>query len=58
MSLNPVMSETSSQAKIARQTIRDELSRMLESPNFAQSDRLARFLRFTVETTLAGKGET
>src|SRR6266481_3005912 len=58
MSLNPVMSETRSQAKIARQTIRDELSRMLESPNFAQSDRLARFLRFTVETTLAGKGET
>src|SRR5260370_15661454 len=31
---------------------------MLESPNFAQSDRLARFLRFTVETTIAGKGET
>ena len=31
---------------------------MLESPIFAKSDRLARFLRFIVETTLAGQGET
>src|SRR5262249_20190527 len=29
----------------------------MESPIFAQSDRLARFLRFTVETTLAGNAD-
>lgn len=57
MSLNLVMSETSSERKIAGQAIREELSRMLESPIFAQSERLSRFLRFTVEATLAGNGD-
>jgi TolB-like protein/Tfp pilus assembly protein PilF len=38
--------------------IRDQVSRILESSSFAQSDRLARFLRFTVETTLEGKADT
>lgn len=33
----------------------EELSRILESPMFALSERLSRFLRFTVELTLAGK---
>jgi hypothetical protein len=47
-----------SEGKIADQAIREELSRLLASPIFAHSDRLARFLRLTVETTLAGKGET
>jgi hypothetical protein len=50
-------SKPRSEVKIADETIREELSRMLESPIFVQSDRLARFLRFTVETTLAGQGE-
>jgi TolB-like protein len=40
---------------VALKAIRDQLSRILESPLFIQSDRLGRFLRFTVETTLAGK---
>ena len=56
--MNPTESEPRSEAKIADEAIREELSRMLETPIFAQSDRLARFLRFTVETTLAGQGET
>ena len=42
---------------ISEQAIRDELSRILESSMFVQSDRLGRFLRFTVETTLAGEAE-
>jgi hypothetical protein len=44
--------------KIAREAIREELSRILESPIFIQSDRLGRFLRYTVDTTLAGNAET
>ena len=43
---------------ISEEAIREELSRILESSLFFQSDRLSRFLRFTVETTLAGDAET
>jgi TolB-like protein/tetratricopeptide (TPR) repeat protein len=34
--------------------IRAELDRLLQSPIFLQSDRLARFLRFAIENALAG----
>ena len=44
--------------KITREAIREELSRILESSIFVQSDRLGRFLRYTVETTLEGDAET
>lgn len=44
--------------RISEEAIRGVLSRILESAIFIQSDRLSRFLRFTVETTLAGQGET
>jgi hypothetical protein len=37
--------------------IREQLSRIVESTVFAQSERLSRFLRFTVEMTLAGDAE-
>src|ERR1700684_1191192 len=50
--------ELSDEIQIDHQAIRQELARVLESPVFAQSERLARFLRFTVETTLAGAGAT
>ncbi len=40
---------------ISEEAIRDEVSRILGSPMFIQSERLGRFLRFTVETTLAGE---
>ena len=53
-----VISEPTSEGEIAQEAIREELSRILESSIFVQSDRLGRFLRFTVETTLAGDAET
>ena len=52
---SPVASSTTSKETIPEQEIRDQLSRILESPLFIQSERLGRFLRFTVETTLAGE---
>src|ERR1700689_519206 len=45
-----------SEGEIAQEAIREELSRILESPIFIQSDRLRRFLCFTVEKTFAGDG--
>jgi TolB-like protein len=51
-------SEPESNETISENAIRDELSRILESSIFVQSDRLGRFLRFTVEKTFAGEGET
>jgi hypothetical protein len=53
-----VISELTSEGEIAQEAIREELSRILESSIFVQSDRLGRFLRYTVETTLAGDAET
>ena len=58
MSLNSIMTEGKSEDMISEQAIREELSRVLQSSLFAQSDRLGRFLRFTVETTLAGEADT
>src|SRR5579859_6849813 len=52
-----VVSEPQKENAISEEAIRDELSRILESSMFVQSDRLGRFLRFTVETTLAGDAE-
>jgi len=42
---------------ISDEAIREELSRILQSSMFVQSDRLARFLQFSVEKTLAGEGD-
>jgi len=39
---------------VSEQAIREELDRVLQSPIFAQSDRLGRFLRFTVEHAIGG----
>ena len=47
-----------SKGEIPEERIREALSRILESSIFAQSHRLSRFLRFTIETTLTGKEET
>ena len=46
---NLAVSESTSDGKISEEAIREEPSRTLESPMFIQSDRLSRFLRFTVE---------
>ena len=53
-----VISAPKSEGEIAQEAVREELSRILESSIFVQSDRLGRFLRYTVETTLAGGAET
>ena len=53
-----VVASEAEDCAISEEAIRDELSRILESSMFVQSDRLGRFLRFTVETTLAGEAET
>jgi TolB-like protein len=53
----PFPNESESNETISEDAIRNELSRILVSPIFVQSDRLGRFLRFTVEKTLAGEGE-
>jgi TolB-like protein len=49
--------EPESDETISEEAIRDELSRILESSIFVQSDRLGRFLRFTINKTMAGEGE-
>lgn len=43
--------------KFSEDLIRAELARLLESPIFAQSDRLGRFLRFAVEHAISGSEE-
>lgn len=57
MSLNLVVAGLEAEVEVSEQAIRDELARLLASPIFVQSHRLGRFLRFTVETTLAGQAE-
>ncbi len=42
----------------SEQEIRAELARVLQSAPFINSDRLARFLRFTVDTAVAGQGDS
>jgi hypothetical protein len=58
MKENLVVSKPKGEDQLSEDLIREELSRILESFLFAQSDRLCRFLRFTVETTLAGEADT
>jgi TolB-like protein len=50
-------SEPERNETISEDAIRDELSRILESSIFVQSDRLGRFLQFTINETMTGKGE-
>jgi TolB-like protein len=38
--------------------VRDQLDRILRSEAFANADRVSRFLRYVVERTLAGEGDT
>jgi len=57
MSENSAVCVAANEEKISGQAIREELSRVLECAMFARSGRLGRFLRFTVEAALAGKGD-
>lgn len=54
---NSFAGEPDRRGAIPEAAIRAELCRILESSIFIQSDRLGRFLRFTVEKTVAGEGE-
>jgi DNA-binding NarL/FixJ family response regulator len=58
MGEEPMASEATINGHVSERAVRDELSRILESPIIAQSDRLIRFLRFTIEATLSGRAET
>lgn len=58
MRLKWAVNESQGESNISEQEIREQVSRVLGSSIFVQSDRLSRFLRFTVETTLSGKAET
>ena len=58
MKANLIVSKPRGEDQLSEDLIREELSRILESSLFVQSDRLGRFLRFTVETTLVGAAET
>src|ERR1700719_3977712 len=58
MSVNLVVTAPKAQSDVPEYAIREQLLRMLDSPVFVHSHRLSRFLRYTVETTLAGGAET
>ena len=57
MSVNLVVAPPKVESNVPERAIREQLSRMLDSAIFVHSHRLSRFLRFTVETTLAGQAE-
>lgn len=52
------MVQVSQSENCSEQEVRSELARILQSPLFSQSERLGRFLRFTIDAALAGKGES
>lgn len=49
--------EAPAQATVAPEAVRAQLERVLASPDFANTERGSRFLRFLVEETLADRGE-
>jgi hypothetical protein len=57
MKHNLAIAEFPTREDVSEGAIREQLSRIVESAIFAQSERLSGFLRFTVETTLAGDAE-
>jgi hypothetical protein len=57
VSVNLVVTAPKAESDVPECAIREQLLRILDSPIFVHSHRLSRFLRFTVETTLAGQAE-
>src|SRR5258707_6612050 len=53
--LNPVIPESHSFTSMPARSIQDQLHRILASKPFAQSARMSRFLRFTVERAVSGQ---
>lgn len=52
----PYEPERGDERNIDERAVREEVERILGSSIFAQSNRLARFLRYTVDSVLAGNG--
>ena len=57
MNVNLMVSPPNAETGIPECAIRDQLSRVLDSSVFVHSQRLSRFLRFTVEAALAGQAD-
>jgi hypothetical protein len=57
MGANSVVTAPEAESDVSVYAIREQLLRLLDSSIFMHSHRLSRFLRFTIETTLAGQGE-
>jgi hypothetical protein len=57
MGLDLVVTASKASGDIPQEAILGQLSHILESPIFVHSHRLSRFLRFTVEATLAGQAD-
>src|SRR5882724_2759761 len=53
----PVIEENSSPVALPARSIEEQLLRILASRPFAQSARMTRFLRFTVERALSGQSD-
>jgi TolB-like protein len=51
------LQDTNASGNLSEQEVRAELERLLQSPLFLQSDRLARFVRFAIEHALGGNTE-
>jgi hypothetical protein len=58
VSLNLVVTAPKVESDVPECAVREQLLRMLDSSIFVNSHRLSRFLRFTIETTLAGQAGT
>jgi TolB-like protein/Tfp pilus assembly protein PilF len=50
--------EKVSDKTVSEQAVRQELDRLVQSAIFAQSDRLVRFLRFTIDHAISGRTES
>jgi len=57
MSLNLLVAIPKVENNVSERAIREQLARMFDSEIFVHSHRLSRFLRFTVDATLAGQAE-
>ncbi|EJW13429.1 hypothetical protein A33M_3849 [Rhodovulum sp. PH10] len=53
----PICNETNENDRPSDHEIREALGRVLKSPRFRDSPQISSFLRYVVETTLAGKAE-
>ncbi len=53
---DPLRAEPTTKAPLPTESIRAQVEKILACQSFAEAERLRRFLRFTVDLTLEGKG--